>query len=96
MIGAVLTGAFLQPGRVSHHESRRGAAAFSISVRSRRSGRAREAPYTSAKFGLWGLTNATALDGRPHGILCSCLHPGNVRVEWRADPRVPEKRRKSR
>ena len=42
-------------------------------------------PYTSAKFGLWGLTNAVALDGRPHGILCSCLNPGNVRVEWRTD-----------
>ena len=43
------------------------------------------APYTSAKFGLWGLTNAVALDGRPYGVLCSCLHPGNVRVEWRQD-----------
>jgi NAD(P)-dependent dehydrogenase (short-subunit alcohol dehydrogenase family) len=40
-------------------------------------------PYAAAKFGVWGLTQATAIDGRPHGILCSCLHPGNVRVERR-------------
>jgi len=29
------------------------------------------------------MTQAIALDGRPFGISCSCLHPGNVRVERR-------------
>jgi hypothetical protein len=29
------------------------------------------------------LTQATALDGRPFGIVASCLHPGNVQVERR-------------
>ena len=42
-------------------------------------------PYAAAKFGVWGLTQATAIDGRPFGIKCSCLHPGNVRVERRID-----------
>ena len=42
------------------------------------------APYTAAKFGVWGLTQAAALEGREHGIAVSCLHPGNTAVERRA------------
>lgn len=41
--------------------------------------------YTAAKFGVQGLTHATALEGRKHGIVVSCLHPGNVLVERRQD-----------
>ncbi|MBM4438288.1 MAG: SDR family oxidoreductase [Actinobacteria bacterium] len=43
------------------------------------------ASYSASKFGLWGLTQVTALEGRPHGISCSCLNPGNVRVERRVE-----------
>jgi NAD(P)-dependent dehydrogenase (short-subunit alcohol dehydrogenase family) len=42
-------------------------------------------PYTAAKFGVQGFTRAAALEGRRHGIVVSCLHPGNVRVERRID-----------
>jgi NAD(P)-dependent dehydrogenase (short-subunit alcohol dehydrogenase family) len=42
------------------------------------------APYVASKHGVWGLTQATALDGRDFGITCCCLHPGNVAVERRA------------
>jgi len=42
------------------------------------------APYTTAKFGLVGLTRASALEGRAHGIAVSVLHPGNTRTERRA------------
>lgn len=35
-------------------------------------------PYSTAKFGLVGLTTATALEGREHGITCGILHPGEV------------------
>jgi NAD(P)-dependent dehydrogenase (short-subunit alcohol dehydrogenase family) len=35
-------------------------------------------PYSTAKSGLVGLTNATALEGREHGINCGILHPGEV------------------
>lgn len=41
------------------------------------------APYSSAKFGLEGLTHCTALDGREFGITCGCLCPGNTRTEQR-------------
>ena len=45
--------------------------------------RPHSAPYSTSKHGLWGLTQVTALEGRDVGISCSCLHPGNVRVERR-------------
>jgi NAD(P)-dependent dehydrogenase (short-subunit alcohol dehydrogenase family) len=42
------------------------------------------AAYSASKHGIWGLTQATALDGREWGVTCCCLHPGNVAVERRA------------
>lgn len=42
--------------------------------------RLNSAPYATSKFGIWGLTLVTALEGREHGISACCLHPGNVRV----------------
>jgi NAD(P)-dependent dehydrogenase (short-subunit alcohol dehydrogenase family) len=46
--------------------------------------RMNSAPYSTSKHGLWGLTQSTALEGRPFGIAASCLHPGNVLNERRA------------
>ncbi len=43
--------------------------------------RPNSAPYSTSKHGLWGLTQVTALEGRPHGITCGILHPGNVAVD---------------
>jgi NAD(P)-dependent dehydrogenase (short-subunit alcohol dehydrogenase family) len=48
--------------------------------------RANSAAYSASKFGIWGLTVTTALEGREHGISASCLHPGNVRVEIPGSP----------
>jgi NAD(P)-dependent dehydrogenase (short-subunit alcohol dehydrogenase family) len=45
--------------------------------------RPHSAAYSASKHGLWGLTQVTALEGRPHNISCGCLHPGNVLVERR-------------
>lgn len=42
-------------------------------------------PYATSKFGLWGLTMVTALEGREQGISACCLHPGNVHVESSAE-----------
>ncbi|MEE8419311.1 MAG: SDR family oxidoreductase [Dehalococcoidales bacterium] len=36
------------------------------------------APYSSGKFALVGLTHTTALEGREFGITCGILHPGEV------------------
>ncbi|HEY7546053.1 MAG TPA: SDR family oxidoreductase [Blastocatellia bacterium] len=49
--------------------------------------RPQSAPYSTSKHGLWGLTQVTALEGRQHGISCSCIHPGNTDVETLADVR---------
>jgi NAD(P)-dependent dehydrogenase (short-subunit alcohol dehydrogenase family) len=43
------------------------------------------APYATSKFGIWGLTIVTALEGRDYGISACCLHPGNVNVEASAE-----------
>ncbi len=51
--------------------------------------RPNSAPYSTSKFGITGLTHATALDGRDHGIVCSCLHPGNTLVERREESDAP-------
>jgi NAD(P)-dependent dehydrogenase (short-subunit alcohol dehydrogenase family) len=52
--------------------------------------RPHSAPYSTSKHGLWGLTQAAALEGREHGIICSCLHPGNVLNERRATSGLPQ------
>jgi NAD(P)-dependent dehydrogenase (short-subunit alcohol dehydrogenase family) len=43
--------------------------------------RQNNAPYSSAKFGLVGLTQTTALEGREFNITCGILHPGNVECD---------------
>ncbi len=45
--------------------------------------RPNNAPYSTAKFGLVGLTHTTALEGRQYGINCGILHPGEVLHEGR-------------
>ncbi len=45
--------------------------------------RQNNAPYSSAKFGLAGLTHTTALEGRDFNITCGILHPGNVERDIR-------------
>lgn len=86
VIGSCLTGTFLCSRQVFPLMKAQGGGRIlnvgSISAQRPREG---SAPYAAAKFGVWGLTQAIALDGRPFGISCSCLHPGNVRVERRVD-----------
>ena len=86
VIGSCLTGTFLCSRaafrRMKPRQSGRILNIGSISAQRPREG---NTPYAAAKFGVWGLTQAIALDARPHGIVCSCLHPGNVLVERRAE-----------
>lgn len=86
VIGACLTGTFLCSREAFKRMRPQGSGRIlnigSISAQRPRAG---GVPYAAAKFGTWGLTQAIALDGRPFGITCSCLHPGNVRVERRQE-----------
>ena len=47
------------------------------------------AAYSATKFGLVGLTQTTALEGRPYGINCGCLHPGNTQRDRMPPTGVP-------
>lgn len=85
VIGACLTGAFLCTREAFAMMKDQGGRILNIGSISAQRPREESAPYASAKFGVWGLTQATAIDGRPFGIACSCLHPGNVRVERRQE-----------
>lgn len=86
VIGACLTGTFLC-GREAFRmmKSQGGGRILNIGSISAQRPREGNTPYAAAKFGVWGLTQAMAIDGRPHGIVCSCLHPGNVLVERRQE-----------
>ncbi len=84
VIAACLTGAFLctrEAFKIMKPQG--GGRIVNIGSISAQRARMHSAPYTSAKHGIWGLTQATALEGREHGIVVSCLHPGNVLVERR-------------
>ena len=86
VIGSCLTGTFLcSRAAFRLMKPRRSGRILNIGSISAQRPREGSAPYVAAKFGVWGLTQAIALDGRPHGITCSCLHPGNVRVERRVE-----------
>lgn len=89
VIGACLTGTFLcsrEAFRLMKEQG--GGRILNIGSISAQRPRENSTPYAAAKFGVWGLTQATALDGRPYGIVCSCLHPGNVLVERRQNRNV--------
>ena len=86
VIGACLTGSFLcsrEAFRIMKPQG--GGRILNIGSISAQRPRAGSTPYGAAKFGVWGLTQATAIDGRPYGITCCCLHPGNVLVERRQE-----------
>lgn len=86
VIGACLTGTFLCSREAFKlMATQRSGRILNIGSISAQRPRAGGVPYAAAKFGTWGLTQAIALDGRPLGITCCCLHPGNVLVERRAD-----------
>lgn len=42
--------------------------------------------YSSAKFGLTGLTRAIAVAGKPHNLRATVLYPGAMDTGWRGAP----------
>ena len=86
VIGSCLTGTFLCSREAfKRMKPQRSGRILNIGSISAQRPRAGGVPYAAAKFGTWGLTQAIALDGRPFGINCCCLHPGNVQVERRVN-----------
>ncbi len=83
VIDACLHGPFLCTREAFRVMKNRGGRILNIGSISAQRARMYSVPYTSAKFGIQGLTQAAALEGREHGIIVSCLHPGNVLVERR-------------
>ena len=84
VIGACLTGTFLcSRAAFRMMKPQRSGRILNIGSISAQRPRENATPYAAAKFGVWGLTQAIALDARPYGIVCSCLHPGNTLVERR-------------
>lgn len=49
------------------------------------------APYTTSKFALLGLTQSLALDARPYNIAVGIIHPGNVRSELLTPEMIAER-----
>jgi NAD(P)-dependent dehydrogenase (short-subunit alcohol dehydrogenase family) len=62
-------------------KTQRGGRIINIGSISAQRVRPNNAAYNASKFGIDGLTHATALEGRSHGVACSVLHPGNTRSE---------------
>ena len=85
VIGTNLTGPFLCTRQaMSRMKQAGGGRIINIGSISAQRVRPESAAYSASKFGIWGLTQVTALEGRDHGITCCCLHPGNTFVERRA------------
>ena len=76
-----LTGAFLctqQAFRMMKNQQPKGGRIINNGSISAHVPRPNSAPYTSTKHALTGLTRATFLDGRQHGIVCGQIDIGNA------------------
>jgi NAD(P)-dependent dehydrogenase (short-subunit alcohol dehydrogenase family) len=65
-----------------HMRDNGGGTIVNVSSVAGRRGWANAAAYCSAKFGLTGLTQALAAEGRPHRIRACVLYPGAMDTSW--------------
>jgi NAD(P)-dependent dehydrogenase (short-subunit alcohol dehydrogenase family) len=87
-VETMLTGPFLcsrEALRVMQKQKR--GRIINIGSISARRPRPNSAAYAAAKFGLHGLTQSMALDGREHGITVSIIDPGAVDTPFAGGPR---------
>ena len=59
-------------------------------------GWANASAYCASKFGLTGLTQALAAEGKPHGIRACVVYPGGMATDWGAfdlDARIGQERK---
>ena len=83
-----LTGAFLctqQAMRIMKAQRPKGGRIVNNGSVSAHVPRPHSAPYTATKHAITGLTLATALDGRAHGICCGQIDIGNALTEMTED-----------
>jgi NAD(P)-dependent dehydrogenase (short-subunit alcohol dehydrogenase family) len=82
LMATSLRGAFLCSRRAFKIMKAQGGGRI-INIGSISASRVREhnAAYSAAKFGLVGLTQTVALEGRSHGITCGIYHPGVTRQD---------------
>ncbi len=86
VIGVNLTGPFLCTREAMKiMKPQRSGRIINIGSISAQMPRMNSVPYSTSKHGLVGLTKAAALEGREHGVVVSCIHPGNVMADWRQD-----------
>ncbi|MEQ4209592.1 SDR family oxidoreductase [Actinopolymorpha sp. B17G11] len=82
-----LTGAFLctqQAVRLMKSQTPGGGRIINNGSLSAHTPRPQSAPYTATKHAITGLTKATALDGRDHGIACGQIDIGNAETPMTA------------
>jgi NAD(P)-dependent dehydrogenase (short-subunit alcohol dehydrogenase family) len=76
-----------------HMRAAGGGTIVNVSSVAGKRGWANAAAYCASKFGLTGLTQALAAEGRPHGIRACVLYPGAMATSWgcgrRPGARVP-------
>ena len=90
VIDVNLNGAFLcARGAMKIMVNQKSGRIINIGSISGQMGRPLNAPYTSSKFGIEGLTRAFALDGREHGVAVSVIHPGNVATAIISKEEIP-------
>ncbi|HEU5090040.1 MAG TPA: SDR family oxidoreductase [Roseiflexaceae bacterium] len=93
VLGVNLTGPFLCTREAMRlMKAQGGGRIVNIGSISAQMARMNSVPYTTTKHGLVGLTKAAALEGRAHGVVVSCLHPGNVLTERRQASDAPADR----
>lgn len=93
VIDVNLTGAFLCSREALRIMKRqRFGRIINIGSISARAPRPNNAPYTTTKFGLEGLTRSLALDARDYGIPVSIIHPGNTATDlWKGREEILRK-----
>ena len=81
-----LTGAFLCTREAMKiMKRRRGGRIINIGSIAAQMPRPNAVAYSCAKIGIVALTKTTALEGRPFGVVASCIHPGNVATAQMAE-----------
>ena len=65
-----------------HMQRAGGGTMINVSSVAGKRGWANASAYCASKFGLTGLTQSLAAEGKPHGIRVSIIYPGGMATDW--------------